>query len=674
MALTDTLAPAGHVDAAHLALHAEERQAIVALQGAAPGSGGSDGFDFPIAAQGGSIDNADRADAAIALANATGGTAVFGPGVHRTTRPFKTVESAKILLDHGAIILPASGYTGGLVGSVQDGVANGTDNVTSAAGFPAGATAGVRVHGIGVPSGTTVVTRTSNNAIVLSNPVSALTNGDPLGLSFGAALFTLSGKGCEVSGSGTIRGGVTSVTTSTANPALGAAIHLVNGASFAKVDGITFTAVNGYCVLGETWVSSGLYDGKFTRLGGNYNGRGLRFAGFPANRDGQIFMDLINFQVVDQGHGIDLDGLNDVQVGTFGACVSGSVPNTYGLRIAGDGSSYMIDNYDAGAFPVIPGASGSGIIIGDGGTPNNVWLKSGVTQGGNPGLLITGGFNIKAALQYSRSAGPGVKVTGGDLIDIVDGSFARNGKTAAADNCEVEVTSSTARVRVARNTLSTPVGTTTEKVAFVVKLPLVNRVTWAADNIIAGGHVGNQIFPVGKPLPEVTRVAVSAQDIDLAGWSVPPDFASGSTLMSTAGRISGADVLLPVAAPIGRVWMNLVTPGTALAGGNLVGIFDANNNLLDVSDDQAANWMATAGVKPAIFAGGSIVRPPGWYRIGFFFNGTGTAPTFGRGAGHNGINLGRTRYWTADTGRTTMPSTLTGLTAQSIAWSVVLAA
>jgi hypothetical protein len=175
------------------------------------------------------------------------------------------------------------------------------------------------------------------------------------------------------------------------------------------------------------------------------------------------------------------------------------------------------------------------------------------------------------------------------------------------------------------------------------------------------------------------RGGPTAPDVGtLAGWTIDPSNATGTAQITTAGRISGCDILVPVAKPIGRAWFNVMTAGASpVVGQNFAALFDDAGNFLDISDDQSTKWYTSGATGPqaAVWAGGAVQRPAGWYRVGFFYNAT-TAPFFARGAQNSGINIGgRIRYWTdaVNTGRTTsFPATLAAKTAGSNAWSVCL--
>lgn len=159
----------------------------------------------------------------------------------------------------------------------------------------------------------------------------------------------------------------------------------------------------------------------------------------------------------------------------------------------------------------------------------------------------------------------------------------------------------------------------------------------------------------------------------------PPNYGSGEPCPA-AGIATGVRLYLPVAAPIPRAWLNIVTVGTNLTTNACYGaLWDATGTVLDQSDDQAAKWMA-GGVKDLVFPSSGTVRPAGWYDVGWWWNGTGNTPQMGRGAKTALNNLGlsgrMTRFWTfGSAGQfTSVAPSLGTKVASNVAWWVGLSA
>lgn len=633
------------------------------------------------AAQGGSTDNRANINAVIDQVNANGGGAFrLGPGLHRLTGPLNPILANAQLVDSpGARITLASGYTGGLRVKITDGATtSGQPTLTSTAQaqFVAG-DVGKRVTGIGIPDGTTIASRQSATSVTMSNNATATNTG--ITVTIGAAIFTLIGKyvairTLQIIGGGNV-GSEQAPNSAALNPFIGAAIDLGLGASFANVQDIDFLNVNGWCLLAETVSVGGLYGGVFDGLRGNYSAKGIRVAGNAANKDGQVFLDNLDLQVVTQGHVLEFDTINDAQVGKINGCTGGDVATAYGLNIVGNGSSIFVDNYDVGTFPSIPGA-GAGVHIG-GGTPNNVRVNGGVAQSGSPAVLIDGGFNVRLGnLQVSRGGGAGVRITGGDLITLADMTFARNGYTAGAGQYELEVTTTTGRVRVSRCDFTTPLGTASQQVDYVFKLPAINRVQIDADNRYTGGHLeaGQKYLGGNQPgQAEPGKTGHTAPDYGLAGWTFDPALATGNTVLATAGVRYGGRFFVSEAKTIPGLWGHVVTAGVGLTTGQNFGeLFDSAGNLVAQTIDQTSGW-GSSGLKQMMFAT-PVALQPGWYDASFTFNGT-TGPAFARAASIAAMNANLTgqaiRFWTANTGLTTpalAPTTLGTKAAQSLAW------
>lgn len=161
-------------------------------------------------------------------------------------------------------------------------------------------------------------------------------------------------------------------------------------------------------------------------------------------------------------------------------------------------------------------------------------------------------------------------------------------------------------------------------------------------------------------------------DYGFIAWNFDPAQADiGSTLAAGEAYLS----LLPIraAATITNVIAAVGLAGSGLTAGQcFAGLFDFNGNLLSPTADQSTNWQ-TAGLKVMPLAMPQAVTP-GFYYVGWFFNGT-TSPKFyqnpnanvaiGLSATAPGPHLGRSRAVvdTTNTGLTTAfhsPAALVG--------------
>lgn len=660
----------------------DDTNGTVTFPGGTGGSGGSS-LIYQQAAQGNSIDNADAVDAQITLANANGGGVLLGPGIHRTTRPFKALVGSELIVSPGAIIIPASGYTGsireanGLTNATcTDGVlTSGSTTVTSATAAFVAADVGKRITGLGIPDNATITARASATSITIS--AAATLTGTGVALIVGAALFTLSGKGAAIRGALTIRGGNASTTSSAANPVLGCAIQLVNNAAKCTVEAVEFNAVNGWCLSADTLVSGGLYGLMVGQLTGDYNARGVLVNGYSGNRNGQTFFDHLDFQYCDQGDVFQTLGLNDVHVGKINGSTTGTLTTARCFRIGGDGSSVTIDDFNMG-IPVTATAAAPVLSIGETGTPNNVQIKAGVAQGGNNSVLIAGGFNIELGIQASRAAGAGVKVTGGDAIDLVGMTYARNNYAGTAGVGDVEVTSTTAHVRFGKSKFTTPVGTSTsQQTQYIAVLPTTNLVTWDDDNRILGGHLYESWFPSGKPLAGPFKRTVEPVDHIMLAWTDNPRLTNTQQALPTSGRVVGTRIYLPYAATVTNIYAVVSSQAGVGLTTALAGIYNSSGTLVAQTGSQvssssstgSSDW-STVGAKSMPLTTPTVLQA-GWYDVALLWAGT-TAPNFVRCSAQNTVSINQTlpnvSSWLGDSSVTALPATITKSSIDNRAW------
>ncbi len=157
------------------------------------------------------------------------------------------------------------------------------------------------------------------------------------------------------------------------------------------------------------------------------------------------------------------------------------------------------------------------------------------------------------------------------------------------------------------------------------------------------------------------------------GWTNDPETAASSTALATSGTVYVFGVHIPDACNITNLVTQITTLGGTLTSGQCFAGIYQGGTLLGATVDQSAVWASpgTTGVKSMAISGGPVAVAAGEIQVAFLFNGT-TGPTFPRGNGNAFINTGfaSPKYATADTGRTTLPSTLGALTALSVAYCV----
>lgn len=148
---------------------------------------------------------------------------------------------------------------------------------------------------------------------------------------------------------------------------------------------------------------------------------------------------------------------------------------------------------------------------------------------------------------------------------------------------------------------------------------------------------------------------------------------AGST--PTDGVLQLALVHLPVAASITNVLLVVTTAGSSLtASNNIAGLWTAAGVKVGVTADQSGSWNS-GGLKTMALTGGPFACAAGDYYVGWWLNGSGTDPAFGRqgsvAAVNGGLAAPNLRFATADgslTNAASAPGPFGAQTAASIGW------
>lgn len=262
-----------------------------------------------------------------------------------------------------------------------------------------------------------------------------------IGSSFsGTAAVSITGYNCQIRDLSI--SGQSSTTTS--NP-IANAIE-ITGVRRAKVTGVTFFNVNGWCVEATATSSSGNSNPLGTQLSKlfmNACAGGIHFLGNTT-----------------QGYAVNSQ-ISDVQF-YVGGVTSGASANLDGIRIEdswdvlttnaivwmsnGTGSSYHVKGNCAASFAVnldaLGPSTGPCVLIEDGpnGSPQNTQITGGVIQQGSPGLTVSGGANQVhlSTLRFISNQTHGITVSGTSKpIHIHNCLFNLNGAGASGTNYDI---------------------------------------------------------------------------------------------------------------------------------------------------------------------------------------------------------------------------------------------
>lgn len=152
--------------------------------------------------------------------------------------------------------------------------------------------------------------------------------------------------------------------------------------------------------------------------------------------------------------------------------------------------------------------------------------------------------------------------------------------------------------------------------------------------------------------------AWSATDYGLVAWSFDPSAATSTYTLATAGVLYLAQLKVLPGLVSNVVYDVTTAGGTLTASECFVGVY-SGGALVAQSADQSTAWASTGVITTALTSPYEAGR--GALTVAFLFNGT-TGPTLATGSAKAAVNAGiaatSSRYGSAGTSRTTLPTTL----------------
>lgn len=201
-----------------------------------------------------------------------------------------------------------------------------------------------------------------------------------------------------------------------------------------------------------------------------------------------------------------------------------------------------------------------------------------------------------------------------------------------------------------------PAGTTTWDV------PL-NAALTSQDSRITAGEATDATQNVRLSALELKQV-IGPVDAGWITWNYDPATAQGSTTLTSGQMFMSRLDVRTTATAVNAIYALNAAGATLTAGQNLVGLYDANGNLLATSADQSSNWLTT-GLKVTAFTSSANILA-GVYYLGFLSNGTtpmSLLRSMATSAQNATVNLGfpaaTARWATTGSGLTALPSTVT---------------
>lgn len=283
----------------------------------------------------------------------------------------------------------------------------------------------------------------------------------------GSSLLSITADTCTVADL-TLRGGPNA--SSASNPSITAGV-LVSAARWWTLRDLECSYVNGYAVKAAASASVNLSGGKLHHVHVNHCAQGIYGLGNSgSNNVGQLTLSNIHLEAIDNGDGLFLEDLNDVQVYNIDGAVAGGATAGSMVRVRGVSSSVYLANVDLGMSA--QGTSAATVLIESNanGSPTNVGFSNGVIQSGNDAVSITSGSEIKFRdIAFKGSYAHGVSVTGSTGgISFAGCTWQTSGQSGAASTYDLNITTSSNWVYVNGCQFNSAVGSGAGTVAQVV--------------------------------------------------------------------------------------------------------------------------------------------------------------------------------------------------------------
>jgi hypothetical protein len=250
----------------------------------------------------------------------------------------------------------------------------------------------------------------------------------------GSSVFQVTADSCTISD-------LSIVGANTGNAALGGtqawnAIELSNG-QHCRFRDLFFQFVNGWCIETLPSGATASRDTMITRpLGRNCAG-GIHAMSTPAaSNGGEFFLTDIQFQQVGTltGPSAGLDALRiedifdvlvqGINVGTASTTLGGAI------HVLGTSATIKLTNIDVGTNNIAAAAAPVVIETGPNGTPTDVSIANGSTDGGSNGILVSAGTHITlTGVRSHRAYLNGISSTGGEVL-VVGCTYDTNNQSA----------------------------------------------------------------------------------------------------------------------------------------------------------------------------------------------------------------------------------------------------
>jgi hypothetical protein len=318
-------------------------------------------------------------------------------------------------------------------------------------------------------------------------------------------------------------------TSSATNPAVTAGIECA-GVRYNSFRALQMYYINGWAIETASSATIPCVGTIIESIHVEHCAKGLHILGNSAtNFVGQQF--IVNFhpEVIDNGDGLLLEDVNDVEVVNMNGAVAGGAVTGSMIRLHGQNASHFFSNIDLGSIvtttvsPIIMSETGVN------GNPTNITMVGGVAQGGLTNVVVNAGTDIFFSnMKFKQAGTDGVQVPGtGATVTFDRCSFAANNQSNAGTAYDINIGQSSGAVYVTNCSVETGIGSG------------VGLVTHCVNDTSHTGYFFNTVF-TGSGVSPSTVFAGSPQLIrscpgyNPRGSITPPTITASPYTVSTS--------------------------------------------------------------------------------------------------------------------------------------------
>lgn len=283
----------------------------------------------------------------------------------------------------------------------------------------------------------------------------------------------------------------------------------VTGSQRARLRGLFFQFLNGWCIDMDGSSGSGCLDSMIESIVGRTCSGGIHLLGVTGSSfQAEAFLSNIQLQRIGSGaatlDGILVEDCQDVLLSNYNGSVLGSTGTSKTFHLKGACSSVYVTNIDAGMITRGTASPTLHVESSSNGSPTGCSFSNGVVQAGNVGIQVDAGTDIGFhSLKVKNNTTDNVQVTGGDQIVFDAGCNFATGNQGGGTANDVHLTNSTGFVYVKSCIFASPVNTTPTAGNVTNPVNDVNhRGIFEMDEFVGTGNTPSTVF---SGTPQIVR-------------------------------------------------------------------------------------------------------------------------------------------------------------------------